>query len=336
MFQAIIDTLPTNIKLVLCGSFITIMKELLEQDNPLFGRFSEIIHLQEMDYLEAQLFYPDRSVRDKIALYSIFGGSPYVLAQLAGKSSIATYIKNLVIPDNSILRSHIENVALSEIRKTFDIRILEYLGNGKKKYSEIEAFVGSDKTGLLDKQLKHLISMETIKKISPINKRNDKRKQFYSISDNLMRFYFTYIFAHEDIAVRLGEEAFYKTYIENTLNNFISFRFEEITLQFFSKKAQLGQAEDVLDIGSYWYDDKKNKTNGEFDCVLKTNEGYKVYEVKYLKNPMTKHECLNEVEQVEQINDLQITSIGFICSSGFNFDSDEFTLISGEDLYSLE
>ena len=58
MFQAIIDTLPKNIKLVLCGSYVTMMRELLEQDNPLFGRFTSIIHLKEMDYLDAQLFYP--------------------------------------------------------------------------------------------------------------------------------------------------------------------------------------------------------------------------------------------------------------------------------------
>ena len=45
--QAVIDRLPENVKLILCGSYITIMKELLAEDNPLFGRFSLIQHLHD-------------------------------------------------------------------------------------------------------------------------------------------------------------------------------------------------------------------------------------------------------------------------------------------------
>ena len=39
VFQAVIDRLPDNVKIILCGSYITVMKELLEESNPLFGRF---------------------------------------------------------------------------------------------------------------------------------------------------------------------------------------------------------------------------------------------------------------------------------------------------------
>mgnify|MGYP004451140029 FL=1 len=38
--QSIIDNLSPNVKLILCGSYISIMKELLQHDNPLFGRFT--------------------------------------------------------------------------------------------------------------------------------------------------------------------------------------------------------------------------------------------------------------------------------------------------------
>lgn len=333
MFQAIIDTLPNIIKLVLCGSYVTMMRELLDQDNPLFGRFTSIINLKEMNYLDAQLFYPDRSTRDKISLYSVFGGSPYVLSQINRKSSVEANIKKLILPDNSILRSHVENVALSEIKKTFDVRILEYLGNGRKKYSEIASFVDAKKNGLLDKQLKHLISMETVRKNSPINKRGDRSKQFYSISDNLMRFYFTYVFGNEENTVRLGEDAFYKQCVSETLGTFISLRFESIVLQYFEQLIRLGELADVEDLGSYWYDDKYKHVNGQFDCVLKRPNGYDVFEVKFYKRPMSRKECMAEIEQVNQINDLHITSIGFVCSAGFDFEDDTLRLITGDDLF---
>ena len=35
--QAVIEKLPENVKLILCGSYIAMMKELLEEENPLFG-----------------------------------------------------------------------------------------------------------------------------------------------------------------------------------------------------------------------------------------------------------------------------------------------------------
>ena len=67
--QAVIDRLPENVKLILCGSCITIMKELLAEDNPLFGRFSLIQHIHDFDYYDTSKFYPDFPVREKVAFY---------------------------------------------------------------------------------------------------------------------------------------------------------------------------------------------------------------------------------------------------------------------------
>ena len=47
LMQSIIDKLPENIAIVLCGSYISIMRELLEEANPLFGRFTLIMHIEE-------------------------------------------------------------------------------------------------------------------------------------------------------------------------------------------------------------------------------------------------------------------------------------------------
>ncbi len=79
--QVVIDSLPANMKVVICGSYISSMKGLLRGDNPLFGRFSLILHVEEFDYLDASLFSPDLDVREKIRFYSVFGGSPYVTLQ---------------------------------------------------------------------------------------------------------------------------------------------------------------------------------------------------------------------------------------------------------------
>ncbi len=331
--QAVADSLPANVKLVLCGSYITIMKELLRESDPLFGRFTKIIHLEEFDYLDASRFCPELPVREKIRFYSVFGGSPYVLTNLDFGKSVEQNIIDLMLEPNSILRSYIENIALREIQKAFDIRILEVIGNSRKRFNEICSLIGFEDSSLLDKQLKNLLNMETITKVVPINAQNDKKKQFYEISDNLMRFYFTYVFSFDSLIYKFGPEEFLRNAISGTLNTFISYRFEKIANQYLIRQAHDGKLEGVLDFGTFWYDDKKNRRNGQFDCVLKRSDGYDFYEVKFFESPMTLKECEEEERQVRSIVDLACNRIGFICSAGFNFTNDRYDLIEGRDLY---
>lgn len=332
MMQGIIDRLPANIKIVLCGSYITVMKELLNEENPLFGRFTSVIHLEELDYYDASLFQADLSVSDQIAHYAVFGGSPYVISNTCN-TSVKEGIIRLLLPETGILRIYVENVILKEIQKLYDVRILQVIGNGKARYKQIEDTLGMKANGLLTKQLKQLVKMETIRKVSPINKRDDKKKQFYEINDNLIRFYFTYIFGKQSILSSLGEEAYYRLYIQPSVSEFISRRFESIVIQYFQRQVRSGKITDVYDIGSYWYDDPGKHQNGEFDCVLKKKSGYDMIECKYYQKPMTLTECKKEEKQVLSIPDMNIESIGFVCSSGFDFTSDQYHLITGKDLY---
>ena len=162
LMQIIIDKLPANFNVILCGSYITIMKELLEEDNPLFGRFTETIHLQAFDYYDASLFWPDATEKEKIERYAILGGSPFVLESYDDSLLLGENIKKYLLTETGILRSYIENVILKEIQKAYDIRIFETIGNGKKKYSEIVTSLGEADNGLLDKQLKYGVYKEGI------------------------------------------------------------------------------------------------------------------------------------------------------------------------------
>ena len=65
----------TKMKLIILGSYVEIMKSLLEKSNPLYGRADLVIDLKPMDYYESALFYPGMSNEDKVRIYSVFGGS---------------------------------------------------------------------------------------------------------------------------------------------------------------------------------------------------------------------------------------------------------------------
>ena len=332
--QAVIDRLAPSVKIILCGSYISVMKELLEEGDPLFGRFSLILHLSEFDYYTSSKFYEDADSRRKIENFAVFGGSPYVLSQIRNDDSVMNNVIRLILPDTGILRSYIENIMLREIQKSYDVRILECLGNGKKKYSEISSMLGGDRGGLLDKQLKNLLKMETIETDYPINKPDDNKKKFYTISDNLLRFYFTYVFGKSGQLQRLGEEAFWENEIAPSIEEFVSRRFEGIVRQYFERQVQNGQLKRVYDIGTFWYDDPETKTSGEFDCVRKKKNAYDFYECKFFRNPMTEAECRVEAVQVEKLGmRIPVGKTGFVCSAGFNYSSEEYELLAGDDLF---
>jgi len=335
LFQRIIDGMNDQMHLVLLGSFVSVMRELLEEENPLFGRFSFVLHLHAFDYYDSSLFYPGKTVREKAEFYSIFGGNPFVNAEISPDEDLRTNIIRLILNPNSSVRSYLENILLSELSKVGPANmILSALANGKKKYSEINSRVRADVPGTLDKQLKNLILMDILRKRNPINRPDDRKKSFYEISDNLTRFYYAYIFSNRDVIRTIGEQAFYELMIQPTIDMFISYRFEDIAKEYFQRMVRCGKISGVYDIGSYWYDSPAEKKNGEFDCVLKHKKTYSFYEVKTYAEPLRKSVCEAEEKEVLSLAEtLGIEKIGFISLSGFDFISDKYDLIPAEKMY---
>ena len=104
-----------------------------------------------------------------------------------------------------------------------------------------------------------------------------------------------------------------------------------------AEKARLvkeGKIKGIRNIGTYYYDDQKTKTNGEFDIAIETKDGFTIYEAKYLKDVMSKRDIYQEVEQIEQIKELKINKIGFVSINGFEEQMPPYAYINGEDLYS--
>ena len=333
--QSIIDSLKdSGMKIILSGSYVTDMKELLEKDNPLFNRFGLILHLKEMDYFDAAAFYPELSAYDKIAFYGVFGGSPNALSLINPKASLEENIKMLFLKENAPLRFYVEYILFHELRKAQAANaVMDVLGNSKFRFSEIEERIRGVEEKNLNRQLKVLLDMEAIEKVSPISAKDDKRKTFYTITNNLVRFYYAYIFSFRDEIRRLGPNTFYRMYIAPSIGTFISYRAESVARSYFIRQARKDMLGDVLDIGTYWYDDRKAKKNGEFDCVIKRRDSYDIYEVKYMKDRLGIRMMEEEIAKIKAIEGIRIGTIGFISASGFESSPSGIRQITGEDLY---
>lgn len=335
VFQTIIDNYSSNINIVLSGSHIGMMKTLLESTNPLYARFACVIHLLEMDYLEASKFYPNKSNYEKVQFYSVFGGSPYILCQLDSRKSLKENIINTYLNDHSSIKMFIsEGFTSDENIRNVARNIFRAIGNGKERYKELETKLSYQHNGLLSKQLNTMLDMELLEKIYPINKKDSDKKTTYVISSNAIRFYYTYIYGKDNLISILGQENFYNTYIEKTSNDFVAHRFEEQARVFVSKLIKAGKLTNVENVGTYYYDDVENKKNGEFDVVVKETTGYTAFEVKFLNKPVSNEIINKEIQQIKSIKELNINKLGFISINGFETKDTKLDYyFDGNDIY---
>ncbi len=335
VFQGVIDQRLSNIHLILSGSQISIMKNLLQEGNALYGRFRLILHLRELDYQDASLFYAARSPYEKAAFYSVFGGSPFILQELRENESLEQNIIRTILDESSPVFLYASSLLLTDYANAANTeRILSALGNGKKKYAELERALQANSTGNLAKQLKSLLAAELISQVFPINRPEDSKKKFYEINDNLLRFWFTYLYHRRSALQMIGPKAFYDRYVSPALlTEYVPRRFEELCRGFFSRLAKDGRLPGITNIGTYYYDDPVEHRNGEFDIALEFGSQYQIYEAKYHQKPMALSEIHQEISQIRNIRALNITHIGFISVSGFEKLENGFTCYSGEDLY---
>lgn len=219
VFQSIIDNRLSNIELILAGSHIGLMKGLLQERNPLYGRFAVSIKLEELNYLDAAKFYPDKSAYDKVAHYAVFGGSPFINQALNPVATLRENIIDTVLNPMSSVYLYASQLVFADNALNVNAeRIFFALGNDRKRYTEIEDALGVKKTGNLAKQIKTLTDHEILSRSIPINKPNDNKKATYELSDNLLRFYYTFVYKNTSALQVLGAEAFYDEFIAPVLD----------------------------------------------------------------------------------------------------------------------
>jgi AAA+ ATPase superfamily predicted ATPase len=321
IIQSLVDKYrdTSKLKLIILGSYVDIMKSLLEHSNPLFGRVDLVINLKQMDYYESAQFYPDMSDEDKVRIYSIFGGIPYFNRLIDDRKSVKENIIDLIASPGARLENEVSMYLNAEISKIVNANEVFYaLSRGFSRYSDIlsQSHVSSGPTlvDVLDK----LIRMEVVEKTAPINDEDNKRKAGYYICDNLSLFYYRYIFKYSSQLQIMDSDVFYDKYIaDDFAKSYVPHKFEEICKQYLIRQNKLGKISPVIEkIGKYYYDDPKTHTNGEFDVVTQDEKGYVFYEAKFRKKKISKEIIDEEIHQVQRTG-LNCYQYVFFSRAGF-------------------
>lgn len=334
VFQSIIDNRLSNIELILSGSHIGMMKDLLQEKNPLYGRFAASIKLEELNYLDAAKFYPDKSAYDKVAHYAVFGGSPFINQALNPVATLRENIIDTVLNPMSSVYLYASQLVFADNALNVNAeRIFFALGNDRKRYTEIEDALCVKKTGNLAKQIKTLTDHEILSRSIPINKPNDNKKATYELNDNLLRFYYAFVYKNSSALQVLGAEAFYDEFIAPVLTDFITLRFEGICRDYFSLQVRSGRMNGVRNIGSYYLDTAVRCENKEFPIAVELADGYAVYLAKCSTQPMTLDEIHSEAQRMEGVNDPGIKQLGFISINGFVEQEKPYIYLDDNDIF---
>ena len=326
----------SKMKIILSGSYIDIMDQLLSINNPLHGRFKYKIKLEAFNYYEASNFYKEASLEDKIKYYAVFGGVPYYISMLNPNKSFEENVKELILNEFAPLENEINTTMKDEYSKIENASfIMDLITKGKHSYSNIKKVFNlnlpkSDLTYLLNQ----LVNMKYLTKTYAINDNNEK-KAYYDIDDNLFSFYFKLIYPTLAYKSILNTDRYFEIIKEKMYQEFIPLKFEKICKEFLLRKNKNNEFNPpLLLIGSYTYNNPKLHKNGQFDIVTYSEIGYTFYECKFTNNKIDKSIFLEEINQLKQAN-ITNYKLGFFSKVGFSNDQEfqSCNLFTLQDLY---
>lgn len=289
-----------------------------------------------MDYYDSSKFYSSFSSDDKIRLYSGFCGGQYYNIQIDERQTVKENIIRLISGTFSGLKDFVETYLKMELRRINNADIVfDTIANGAFHCSDILSKSQIETSTTLNNIIQKLIKMDLVEYICPINDKSNKRKRGYRIKDLSLRFYYNYIYKNESTHNILDDDVFYDTFIKDDFeNHFVPNMFVMICKEFLIRKNRESKLNPMLlDIGTYWYDNPKEKKNGQFDVVGQTKDGFIFYECKYTNIKINDEMIKEEISQISKTN-LNPVNYGFFSKCGYDIkQKNNYQLYTIDDLF---
>ena len=199
IFQRIWEEILKNksVMVILCGSLISMMEsQTLNYDSPLYGRRTAQIRLKQIPFRYYGQFFPDRSEKELIEMYSVTGGVPKYIELFSECDDIYSAIRQNVLNTSGYLYDEphfLLQQEVSEIGSYFSL--IKAIAAGNSKLSAI-ATVLETKTTNLTKYLKTLIDLDILEREVPVTEDNPEKSKrgLYRIRDNYIKFWFAFVY----------------------------------------------------------------------------------------------------------------------------------------------
>ena len=312
----------SEIKLILSGSTISFMKDILKNKRgPLFQRSTFQMHVKKMIYSDALTFLDGVSDEDKIKYLAIFGERPFYLEMIDKSKSFEDNVFRLLFHKFGNLVDAPDKVlpSASKDQNTYNT-ILKAIAHRRRSNKEISEYIGKD-PNYVAAYLPRLMDNEIIEKRESFNK--NQKMNYYEISDNLIRFWFRFIFDNrEEILMGMGKVIFEEC--KEDIMLFVSVGFEDVALSYLTEKNIKGELEYHYEaLHGYKVDNSKLGRSIELDGLAKgigkAKNRLLVVECKYRKKAVSL-EVLLHVRESLSIFPMEYYDIYLFSKSGFSDD----------------
>lgn len=235
----------SQLKLVLCGSYIAQMERLLK--GPLRGRVTPLL-IEPLGFADAQGFAAqDPGAVARIERYAVSGGMTLHLDELARGGTLPDRIRTRVLNPRGPLFNDPREVLEEELRAPgVYYSILEALSTGKKSLGDLGTALGR-KTPDLQGYLDTLRAMRVVERSAPVTAQEDVRDHRYRLADDYLRFWFRFVFPfQEELKTGLPPEALYRDEIAPELPDHISPTFEALCREWVLRTGR------ATKVGAWW------------------------------------------------------------------------------------
>ncbi|HKT71795.1 MAG TPA: ATP-binding protein [Steroidobacteraceae bacterium] len=271
-----------NLKLLLCGSMIAQMEELLAERNPLYGRKTLVLDLGPLSFREAAQFVR-YSAEDKLLTCSVFGGTPFYLELLRGSESVQSNIIRLLLTQTGGLVDEPVVLLQSELREVSRYAsILAAIADGCTKHGEIIGRVKEiNDSKALSPYLEKLERMRLVRIVRSMDAAPKERDRRYFIADPLIAFWHRFVRPNlSSVAQGFGQDV-WKLQIAPHLDEFMGGAFEEICREHARRFSRESFAAPAQEIGRIWHADF------DIDVAGRLLDGSMIYgECKWWKDPV--------------------------------------------------
>jgi len=246
--------------LILAGSHIGMMVDLLNYQAPLYGRTTGQFPVEPLPYAALADFFPRYQAAERVATYAVLGGVPAYLERFDGAQSLSANIRQHLFQRMGMFRSEPTVLISDLVRETRNYEAtLRAVATGHHTPSEIAKVIGIASSNLAPylRRLRELGLIERrIPATIPPRERRTTTRSRYHLRDPYLRFYFRFIEPNLEM-VELGLTDVLWERIGEQFRAFVGLTaFEELCREWTLTQARTGELPFAPElVGSHWASD---------------------------------------------------------------------------------
>ena len=189
--------------LILAGSHVGMMVDLLNAQAPLYGRTTGRLPIESLPYAALTEFFPQYPAAERVAAYAVLGGVPAYLEQFEPAHSLGANVRQHLFQRLGLFRSEPTVLISDLVRETSHYEsTLRAIATGCHTPAEIAAATGTTSPNL-SPYLRRLGELGLVERrlpatIPPDQRRTTTRSR-YHLRDPYLRFYFRFVEPNLDL-----------------------------------------------------------------------------------------------------------------------------------------